>query len=318
MEYERLYVKTLRSDNALLDQVLRYISGRRGKQLRPMLVLLSAQTCRNVTDKTLLSAVALEILHNASLVHDDVVDSSPLRRGVPSVQQRWSNKVAVLVGDWMLAKMIGLVSEVRNTQILQIVSRMAQSLSSGELIQLHSDSSMWISEEQYFTIISRKTAELFAACTEVGAVSGGATLKQQSALREYGQQLGLIFQIKDDVLDYSDTEDAIGKPTMGDIRDGKATLPLLMALDRAEKDEAAHIRDIAEELAEHATILSDSSQHEIEEELRSFVIKYDGVRYAYQKMREHKAKALQALTALRDSDSKQSLSALLDYITSRV
>lgn len=166
--YESLYEQTMRSDNALLDQVLRYISAKRGKQLRPMLVLLSANLCRNVSDKSLRAAVALEMLHNASLVHDDVVDSSPMRRGVPSVQEKWTNKVAVLVGDWMLAKMISIVGEIRNAQILAIVSEMARALSSGELIQLHAGSSMWISEEQYFEIIGKKTAELFAACTEAG------------------------------------------------------------------------------------------------------------------------------------------------------
>ena len=148
-EYESLYEQTMRSDNALLDQVLRYISAKRGKQLRPMLVLLSAKLCRSVSDKSIRTAVALEMLHNASLVHDDVVDASAMRHGVPSVHERWSNKVAILVGDWMLAKMIGMIGEVRNAQILAIVSEMARALSSGELIQLHAGNSMWISEEQY-------------------------------------------------------------------------------------------------------------------------------------------------------------------------
>lgn len=316
-EYESLFEQSMRSDNALLDQVLRYVSAKRGKQLRPILVLLSAKLCREVSDKTLRAAVALEILHNASLVHDDVVDSSPLRRGMPTVHEQWSNKVAILVGDWMLAKMIGMVGEIRNAQILSIVSEMARALSSGELIQLHAGGSMWISQEQYYQIIGKKTAELFAACTEVGAVSAGASCRQQTAMRTYGYELGLIFQLKDDVLDYSDAEE-VGKPTMGDIRDGKATLPLLIALERAPKDEAAHIREIAEELSGQQRSLSEQTRSEIEQEIKNFVMRYDGVRYAYQQMRLHRTKAEEALAIFHDSETKQALTILLDYIISRL
>jgi len=316
-QYEIQYEQTMRSQNALLDQVLRYISAKRGKQLRPTLVLLSAKLCREVSDKTVKTAVALEMLHNASLVHDDVVDASTMRHGVPSVQERWSNKVAVLVGDYMLAKMIGMIGEVRNAQILAIVSEMARALSSGELIQLHAGGSMWITQEQYFDIIGKKTAELFAACTEAGAVSAGCSYRQQTAMRAYGYELGLVFQLKDDVLDYSDSED-IGKPTMGDIRDGKATLPLLIALERAPKDDAAHIREIAEELTSRQRELSAQTQSGIEQEIKNFVMRYDGVRYAYQQMRVHRDKAEAALKVFHDSETKQSLLALLDYIISRL
>lgn len=316
-QYETQYEQTMRSENVLLDQVLRYISAKRGKQLRPTLVLLAAKLCREVSDKTIRTAVALEMLHNASLVHDDVVDGSPMRHGVPSVQARWSNKVAVLVGDWMLAKMIGLIGEVRNAQILSIVSEMARALSSGELIQLHAGSSMWISEEQYFDIIGKKTADLFAACTEAGAVSAGSSYRQQSAMRTYGYELGLVFQLKDDVLDYSDNEE-LGKPTMGDIRDGKATLPLLIALQRAPKDEAAQIREMAEELNSQQHSLSAQTQSEIEQQIKNFVMRYDGVRYAYQLMRTHRNKAEEALGIFHDSETKQALLALLDYIISRL
>ena len=294
----------MHSDNVLLDQVLRYIAAKRGKQLRPTLVLLSANLCREVSDKTILTAVALEILHNATLVHDDVVDNSPTRRGVPSVQSNWTNKVAVL-------------GEIRNTQILSIVSEMSRALSSGELIQLHAGGSMWISEEQYFQIIGKKTAELFAACTEAGAVSAGCTARQQTAMRTYGYELGLIFQLKDDVLDYSDSEE-VGKPTMGDIRDGKATLPLLIALQRAPIEEADHIRAIAEELCSQQRSLSPQAQSDIEQQIKNFVMRYDGVRYAYGWMRTHKQKAEEALNIFHDSETKQALLALLEYSISRL
>ena len=316
-QYEHLYEQVLRSDTPLLDQVLRYIAAKRGKQIRPMLVLLSAQLCRGITDKTIRTASALEILHNATLVHDDVVDASPMRRGVPSVQAHWSNKVAVLVGDWMLARMIAMVGELRNTQILSIVSSLARTLSSGELVQLHAGDSMWIGEQQYYSIIGQKTAELFAACTEAGAVSAGGSAKQQSALRTFGHELGLIFQLKDDVLDYSDT-DLAGKPTMGDIRDGKATLPLLIALERATQDEARHIRNIAEQLSSEDSSLTDKEQQDIEQEIKSFVLRYDGVQYAYRHMRAHQDKAIEALAIFHDNPTKQALLQLLEYTITRM
>lgn len=316
-EYENLYEQTMRSDNALLDQVLRYISDKRGKQLRPTLVLLAAQLCREINDKTLRTAVALEMTHNASLVHDDVVDSSPMRRGAPSVQAKWSNKIAVLVGDWMLARMINLIGEIRNAQILSIVSAMASALSSGEILQLHTNSTMWISEQQYYDIIGQKTAELFAACTQAGAISAGCSYRQQTALRTYGYELGLIFQLKDDVLDYSDAED-IGKPTMSDISDGKATLPLLIALQRAPQDEAQQIRTIAEQLAERQHADNLQAQTDIEQQIKNFVLRYDGVGYTYSQMRMHRNKAEEALSIFHDSETKQALITLLDYIITRM
>ena len=316
-EYENLYEQTMRSDNALLDQVLRYISDKRGKQLRPTLVLLAAQLCREINDKTLRTAVALEMTHNASLVHDDVVDSSPMRRGAPSVQAKWSNKIAVLVGDWMLARMINLIGEIRNAQILGIVSAMASALSSGEILQLHTNSTMWISEQQYYDIIGKKTAELFAACTQAGAISAGCSYRQQTALRTYGYELGLIFQLKDDVLDYSDAED-IGKPTMSDISDGKATLPLLIALQRAPQDEAQQIRTIAEQLAERQHADNLQAQTDIEQQIKNFVLRYDGVGYTYSQMRMHRNKAEEALSIFHDSETKQALITLLDYIITRM
>ena len=170
-QYERLMEASLQADNQLQQEVLRYIGARRGKQLRPLLVLLAAQICNPVTDKTLRSAVALELLHTASLVHDDVVDSSDTRRGVAAVHAKWTNKVAVLIGDYMLAKVIGLTAEVRNIRILEIVANLGKSLSSGEMVQLHVGQSMWIDEERYFHIIEQKTAQLFQACAE--AVGNG-------------------------------------------------------------------------------------------------------------------------------------------------
>lgn len=297
--FEAEFESTLHSDLPLLNEVMGYVLGQRGKQLRPLLVLLAAKMCHGVSDKTIQTAIAIELMHTASLIHDDVVDDSPTRRGAPSVHARWNNKVAVLVGDFFLAKVIQLTANLRNLKILNIVADIGAMLSSGELLQLHNGQSPWIDEATYFRIIDMKTAQLFAACTEAGAFSSGATMHQASALRRFGQELGLIFQMKDDILDYSEQE--IGKPTLADIRDGKATLPLIVALERAPKEEADRIRRIAE-----------SDDIDVEQ-IYSFVLKYDGIGYARKCMEQHKKLALDALNYFHDSPAKSSLIQLLQY-----
>lgn len=304
--YEKLYASTLVSDNPLLHDVLNYISTKQGKQLRPQLVLLAAKLCRGVTEKTLKTAVALELMHNASLVHDDVVDASPYRHGSESIQERWTNKVAVLVGDYLLSVIMNILVDLRHSRIMSIVSNMAKNLSSGEMLQLYHKGSMWIDEHCYYQIIEQKTARLFAACMEAGAESSGCTMRQATALRDFGLHLGMCFQIKDDVLDYSDSEE-IGKPTMSDIRDGKVTLPLLIALNRAPKDEAQALKI---RLEQQLTIPED--------DVRSFVLRYDGIGYAYQQMQKHKQKAVEALKCFHDSQAKSSLLQLLDYSINRL
>ena len=313
-DFEQAFQDALQTDNQLLSEVLDYIHTKRGKQLRPILVMLSAAVCRNITPKTIQTAVALEMLHTASLIHDDVVDDSPLRRGNNAIHTQWNNKIAVLVGDYLLAKVIEIMADVRNTAILDIVAHMGKSLASGELLQLHRGQSMWITENQYMKVIEQKTACLFSACSMAGAASAGATTRQQTAMKQFGMHLGVCFQLKDDVLDYSDIED-LGKPTMSDISDGKATLPLIISLERATKEEAAHIRELAETLANkdpHINALETS------EEIKSFILRYDGIRYAHQQMQKHRKQALEALSMFPDSKYKSALLTLLDYTINRV
>lgn len=312
--YEQAFALALQSDNQLLSQVLDYIHSKRGKQLRPILVLLSAALCRGVTDKTIQTAVALELMHTASLVHDDVVDDTPTRRGGNAVHTQWSNKIAILVGDYIFTRVMQILTDLRSTTILNVVSQMGADLTSGELLQLHSGESMWISEKQYNQIIEQKTACLFAACSEAGAASTGATARQLTAMRHFGIHLGMCFQLKDDVLDYSDIED-IGKPTMNDIRDGKATLPLLISLQRADKAEATHIRELAEALANKSPHID---IFEAEQDIKSFVLRYDGIRYAHQQMEKHRKKAIAALDIFPDNKYKEGLIALLNYAITRV
>jgi octaprenyl-diphosphate synthase len=214
----------------------------------------------------------------------------------------------------MLARVIGLLSEIRNTSILSIVSEVGAALSSGELIQLHDGESMWISEEQYLSVIKHKTAHLFAACCEAGAVSSGATPKQSAALKNFGMYLGLCFQIKDDIFDYSDIED-LGKPTMNDLQDGKATLPIIVSLQRASKEEVVRIKELAEGLASK---LPHINRFETEQEIRSFVLRYNGIHYAYKLMDKYRKKALEALATFPDNKYKESLKALLDYSIQRL
>lgn len=313
-QFEAVFAEILQSDNPLLSEVLDYVYTKRGKQLRPIMVLLSAGLCRGITDKTIQTAVSLELMHTASLMHDDVVDDTPIRRGDKAIHEKWNNKIAILVGDFMLSKSIELLSSVRNTTILNIVSNMCASLTSGELLQLHAGESMWIDEEQYLQVIKHKTAHLFSACSEAGAVSAGATNRQQNAMRQFGMYLGLCFQLKDDVFDYSDIED-LGKPTMNDLRDGKATIPIIKSLQRATKEEANQIKELAEALA-------NDSQHidtfEAEQEIRSFVLRYDGIRYAHQLMEKYRKKAIDTLQIFPDNKYKESLIGLLDYAIQRM
>ena len=312
--FDETFQAELKHDNNLLQQVLTYILSKRGKQIRPLLVLLSAQICHGVTDKTIQTAVALELIHNASLLHDDVVDNSPTRRGAEAVQKRWSNKIAILTGDYIFARVMELTTQIRNTPIMTIFAQMSETLSEGELIELHNDGSMWIDEATYFSIIEKKTACLFAACTESGAESSCGSMRQTTALREYGLALGMCFQIKDDILDYSDAEE-LGKPTMNDIRDGKATLPLIISLKRAPKAEADEIRSLAERIAAKDSTLNIT---DAEQEIKSFVMRYDGIRYAYHCINEQKEKAIKALSCFHDSSAKKSLLALLDYSINRL
>ena len=304
----RLLEEEIKRPEGVLSDVLAYILTTQGKQLRMQLVLMAAAICHGVTDKTRRTALAFEFLHTASLVHDDVVDNSPLRRGKESVHQHWSNKVAVLAGDYMLSRVIEIVADLRNVRIWQILACLGKELADGEVKQLHVERSMWISEEDYYRIISGKTASLFAACMEAGAESSAGSPKQVRSLRTFGWNLGMCFQLKDDVLDYSDSEQ-LDKPTMNDLRSGNVTLPLLVSLMRAPQEEADAIRLLAEQPLDRVG----------EETIRNFIMRYEGIPYAYRRMAIYKEQALEALnSAFHDSPVRRSLTALLDYAIHRV
>jgi octaprenyl-diphosphate synthase len=305
--FDTTLVSSLETDNTLLKGVNEYVFMNAGKRLRPMLALLSAKVSGGVNDATIHGAIALELLHTASLVHDDVVDDTSERRGAQSVNARWGNKVAVLSGDYMLAGALMQVAKTGTVSIMEVISGIAMELADGELLQLSSTQNTKISEDQYFKIIRKKTAHLFAACCEVGAVSSGASAMQRERLRLYGENLGMCFQIKDDVFDYYH-DLSIGKPTGNDLRDGKVTLPLIYALKHSSEEmrkkifTVINIRDFAEE--------------NIEMVMR-FAIDNGGLKYAQECMELYKNKAIEMLDSFEDSDAKNALIACAEYAVSR-
>ena len=296
-DFKKLFDSSLTSSNFLLNEVISHIRQKNGKMMRPMLLLLMAKLYGRICPETLHAAVSLELLHTASLVHDDVVDESTERRGQLSVNAIYNNKVAVLVGDYLLATSLVQVGKTHNYAIIEVVSRLGQNLSEGELLQLSNVSSLQFSEEVYFDVIRKKTAVLFAACTKSGALSVGVT----------DEYIGLCFQIKDDIFDYYDSK-KIGKPTGNDMLEGKLTLPVLYALN-STKDKAA------EEIA--VKVKSGSATTDEIDYLIEFAKQQGGIEYAVQTMLAFKEKALSLLLTLPDTDVKTALVAYLNYVVDR-
>ena len=306
-DFKKLFESTLSSSNLLLNSVIAHIRQKNGKMMRPILVLLAAKLFGKVCPATLHAAVALELLHNASLVHDDVVDESTERRGQLSVNAIFNNKVAVLAGDYLLATALVQVSMTRNHDIIDIVSCLGQDLADGELLQLSNVSNLHFSEEVYFDVIRKKTAVLFAACTKAGALSVGASDEKAESARLFGEYIGLCFQIKDDIFDYY-KEMNIGKPTGNDIREGKVTLPLLHALEQGRREEVASFLKMIHD--------KDFSAANIDA-LIEFAKANGGIEYAESRMKEFHDKAVKVLMEFPESDAREGLLALADYIMER-
>lgn len=306
-DFKKLFDSALSSSNLLLNSVIAHIRQKNGKMMRPILVLLAAKLFGKVSPATLHAAVALELLHNASLVHDDVVDESTERRGQLSVNAIFNNKVAVLAGDYLLATALVQVGMTRNLGIIDIVSRLGQDLAEGELLQLSNVGSFHFSEEVYFDVIRKKTAVLFAACTKAGALSVGADDEKAESARLFGEYIGLCFQIKDDIFDYFESS-GIGKPTRNDMLEGKLTLPALHVLNT-----------VKDETAERIAIKVKNGEATPDEIARliEFTMQHGGIEYASQVMCSYKEKALSLLDSLPGSDVKAALAAYLDYVVER-
>lgn len=307
-DFVRLFNDSLSHTDGLLSQVLEHIKHRGGKRMRPLLILLIAKNYGGVNNVTLHSAVGLELLHTASLVHDDVVDESKERRGQASVNAEYNNKVAVLVGDYVLSTALLNVSFTDNSEILRTIALLGRTLSNGEILQLTNIQNTEFSEDIYYDVIKMKTAALFEACCEVGTLSVNATEKEIEKAKEFGRNLGIIFQIRDDIFDYFDSKE-IGKPTGNDMAEGKLTLPVLYALNSTHD---AEMKAIA------MKVKSGDVTHEEIRRLVDFTKANGGIEYAERKMLELRQKCLEFIDSESVSDEiRTSLTSYIDYVIQR-
>ena len=305
--FNRLFTESLRGHNNDFQSMIDFISGKNGKRIRPLILLLSAKLCGEPNEKSIEYAVMLELFHTATLIHDDVVDNTMERRGQLSVNAQYDNRVAVLLGDYILSLAISKAVLSQNFTVLGIISRIAKNLAEGELAQLISSKELLCDEKRYFEVIWKKTAFLLSSCAEMGALSVGASPEKQEKLRLIGENLGMCFQIKDDIFDYFD-QGSIGKPTGNDIREGKITLPLIYALTTAPLKDSDRI---------YSLIQNRNYSPETIQQIIDFAKEYKGIEYAYSKMLEIKGKTLDLLNDFPDSEAKNSLIQLGDYIIER-
>lgn len=306
-EFELKFKSSMKSNVPLLDKITRYIVKRKGKQLRPMFVFLSAKVCGEMNESTYRAASLIELLHTATLVHDDVVDDSNERRGFFSVNALWKNKIAVLVGDFLLSRGLLLSVDNKDFHLLGLVSNAVREMSEGELLQIEKARKLDIDEAVYFEIIRKKTASLIASCCGCGAASVTTDNHSIEKMQAFGEAVGIAFQIKDDLFDYGDGIN-IGKPTGIDIKEKKMTLPLIYALNKASYLDKRRIINI---------VKNNNNDPKKVAEVIDFVIKSGGIQYAEARMNEYKSKALQILSGFNDSPSKNSLSELVKYTTER-
>ncbi|MFM1914832.1 MAG: hypothetical protein RLZZ531_501 [Bacteroidota bacterium] len=304
--FESYFKDSMKSDVALLDKVTQYIVKRKGKQMRPMFVFLTAKMLGEINQVTYDATTLVELLHTATLVHDDVVDDANERRGFFSVNALWKNKIAVLVGDYMLSRILLLSIEKENLELLEVVARAVREMSEGELLQIEKARDLNIDEEIYFEVIRKKTASLISTCCEAGAISVHAN-EHKEKMRKFGELIGLAFQIKDDIFDYGSGEH-IGKPTGIDIREQKMTLPLIYVMNHSSPE-------IRKEL-----LYIMKNEYDVSAKIKrviQLVIEYGGIQYATQKMQSIAQEALEILDDFPDNDAKNALIGLVHYTMNR-
>lgn len=305
-QFELKFRASMKSKVKLLDHITSYIVKRKGKQMRPMFVFLTAGVCGGINDSTHRGAALIELLHTATLVHDDVVDDANYRRGFFSVNALWKNKISVLVGDYLLSRGLLLSVENNDFKLLKIVSNAVKEMSEGELLQIAKARKLDITEEVYYDIIRQKTASLLASCCAVGASSTESSDETIAKMREFGEKVGMAFQIKDDLFDYG--EDEIGKPVGIDIKEKKMTLPLIFALQKADWLEKKKIINLIRNRSEDKKAVN---------QVISFVKKSGGLEYAKTIMDRFYAEALDILKGFPESDYKTSLEGLVSYTIER-
>jgi octaprenyl-diphosphate synthase len=305
--FEGKFRDSMKSSVPLLDTITRYIIKRKGKQMRPMFVFLSAGLNGTVNESTFRAASLIELLHTATLVHDDVVDDSNLRRGFFSINALWKNKIAVLVGDYLLSQGLLLALEQDEFKLLKIVSSAVREMSEGELLQIEKARKLDIQESVYFEIIRKKTATLIASCCGCGAASVGVSEELVQSMWSFGEHVGIAFQIKDDLFDY-EHNNATGKPNGTDIRDQKMTLPLIYLLNNSDFMEKRWIIN---------TVKSHHNDAEKVSKLIEKVVERGGIAYAREKMIEYRQKSLEILMSFPDNEYRKSLEQLVLFTTER-
>ncbi len=296
----------MKSKVSLLDTIMTYIVKRKGKQMRPMFVLFTAKLNGGISEATHRGAALVELLHTATLVHDDVVDDSYQRRGFFSINALWKNKIAVLVGDYLLSRGLLLAVTNKDFHLLEIVSDAVQKMSEGELLQIEKARKLNLVEDIYFDIITKKTASLIASCCAIGAASVIDDAEKIEQMRDFGEKIGIAFQIKDDLFDYG--ADDIGKPTGIDIKEKKLTLPLIYALNNAPDDVKRKLVYI---------IKNQNTNTRKVKEVVDYVHKSGGIEYATTVMNRYKAEALEILSKFPDNEARTSLQQLVDYVIDR-
>lgn len=304
--FETKFREAMKSNVPLLDTIMTYIVKRKGKQVRPMFVFFSAKLFNGINDSTYRAASLVELLHTATLVHDDVVDDSDERRGFFSINALWKNKIAVLVGDYLLSK--GLLLSVKNKDyhLLEIVSESVEAMSEGELLQIEKTRNLNLSEEIYYDIIRKKTASLIASCCAIGAASAGANAEQIEQMRLFGEKIGIAFQMKDDLLDYGDSD--IGKPTGIDLKEKKLTLPIIYTINNSDRSTRNFIIN---------TIKNHNNNKSKVTEVIKYVNEHDGIAYTRKAMERHKNEALTLLNNVSESPYKENLRELVAYVIDR-
>jgi octaprenyl-diphosphate synthase len=301
------FKESIRSKVGLVDLVAKYIIRQKGKKVRPLLVLLSAKIIGEVNERSYRGAVLVELLHTATLVHDDVVDNANKRRGVWSINALFKNKVAVLMGDYLLSRGLMIAVDGKDFDFLGVITNTVKRMSEGELLQIQKTRKLDIDEETYFRVISDKTASLLETCCEIGALSATDNPEYHQAMKQFGQSIGMAFQIRDDILDYEGTLKMMGKPVGGDIKEKKITLPLIYSLNQVSKKEAAHI----------IKLIKNGSKNNDVKEIIKFVRENGGIDYALETAKSYSNKAKEALKVLPDSQSKVALEALVDFVIDR-
>lgn len=305
--FEKVFAQSIKSKVGLVDLVTKYIIRQKGKRVRPILVLLSAELCGRISEKTYRGAALVEILHTATLVHDDVVDDADTRRGIASINAVWKNKIAVLMGDYLLAKGLLLSLEHDDFRFLKITSTSVRRMSEGEIHQIQKSRQLDMDEQTYLRIIGDKTASLLSTCCEIGAASSSDDPEKHRMLRDYGENVGLAFQIRDDLLDYVGRKSITGKPTGLDLSEKKLTLPLIYSFTRAPKREGKNILSM---------IKSGGKKMRVSE-IVEFVTLHGGLEYASSRAVHYAAEAKANIATFPDSPAKRSLSSFADFVVQR-